>query len=125
MNLNRFVGIDYSGAELPTSRLKGLQVYATADGPPQRVRTPSAPEGTRWNWSRQEVAQYLIGLAHSDTLFMAGIDHGFSFPSSYMQRHGLTTWNDFLDDFVEHWPTHQFSVEEIRARTFTSPFPVC
>jgi hypothetical protein len=28
MNFDCYIGIDYSGAETPTSRLKGLQVYS-------------------------------------------------------------------------------------------------
>jgi hypothetical protein len=34
-----------------------------------------------------------------------GIDHGFSFPLSYMKRYGLSRWDDFLSDFMRHWPT--------------------
>lgn len=34
-----------------------------------------------------------------------GIDHAFSFPESYLRRHGLGHWDAFLDDFVAHWPT--------------------
>ena len=38
------IGIDYSGAQTPTSRLAGLQVYAATTGLPERVTTPAAPE---------------------------------------------------------------------------------
>ena len=31
-NFALFLGIDYSGAQTPTSRLKGLQVYAAQPG---------------------------------------------------------------------------------------------
>jgi len=34
-----------------------------------------------------------------------GIDHAFSFPMSYMQRYGIETWDQFLDDFMRHRPT--------------------
>jgi hypothetical protein len=34
-----------------------------------------------------------------------GIDHAFSFPMSYMRRYGIETWDQFLDDFMRHWPT--------------------
>lgn len=38
-----FVGIDYSGAQTPTSRLKGLQVYAArSGGAPEQMKTPAA-----------------------------------------------------------------------------------
>lgn len=42
-----------------------------------------------------------------------GIDHAFSFPMSYMQRFGIETWDQFLDDFMRHWPTadpHEYNV---------------
>lgn len=36
-----FIGIDYSGAETPTSRLKWLQVYAARLGdPPRKQHSP-------------------------------------------------------------------------------------
>ena len=34
-----------------------------------------------------------------------GIDHGFSFPVSYFRRYELNSWNTFVADFCEHWPT--------------------
>jgi hypothetical protein len=35
-----------------------------------------------------------------------GIDHAFSFPLEYFQRHGLRfDWPEFLADFQRHWPT--------------------
>jgi hypothetical protein len=37
---------------------------------------------------------------------IVGIDHGFSFPMRYFERHGLPPdWPAFLDDFCAHWPT--------------------
>jgi len=35
VTLSTYIGIGYSGAETPTSRLKGLQVYQALDGPPE------------------------------------------------------------------------------------------
>jgi hypothetical protein len=102
------IGIDYSGARTPTSRLKSLQVYVSTGGEiPQQVRTPAAPEGRYWGWTRQEIAEWLVEQARSGRRFIAGIDHGFSFPVSYFHRYGLTSWEQFLDDFVQHWPTHE------------------
>ena len=37
--------------------------------------------------------------------FIAGIDHGFSFPLACFGRYGLASWPEFLADFVRHWPT--------------------
>ncbi len=110
-----YVGIDYSGAQTPTARLKSLQVFAAQPGArPQSIATPaiaaaraagvSGPSLPRY-WTRSEVACWLIGLAQADQRFIAGIDHGFSFPASYFERYGLTAWPQFLVDFCHHWPT--------------------
>jgi hypothetical protein len=100
------VGINYSGAGTPTSRSAPLQVYAVAGGRgPEPVRTPVAPEGQHWNWTRRETADWLIDLARSDQSFIAGIDHAFGFPIAYFERYGLKGWDQFLDDFRTHWPT--------------------
>jgi hypothetical protein len=107
LTFDAYIGIDYSGAETPTSRLKGLQVYDALGGPPQRVIPHPEAGKAHWKWSRGEVAQHLIILAWGGIRFLAGIDHGFSFPFSYFQRYGLTRWDDFLDDFVRHWPTDE------------------
>ena len=99
----RHIGIDYSGAQTPTSRLKALQVYqAACDAEPVKVNTAS--EGAR-NWSRLEIAQYCLNLLQSGDPVIIGIDHGFSFPLGYMQRYGITSWDQFLGDFMRHWPT--------------------
>lgn len=66
-----YIGIDYSGAETAESRLKGLQVYTTSGGDPQRVVAVPEEGKTHWNWSRAGIAEYLIGLAQTDTRFHA------------------------------------------------------
>jgi hypothetical protein len=102
-----YIGIDYSGAETPTSRLKALQVYAARPGglPEKQLSPARTRNGQPANWTRAEIAGWLIALARQGVCFIAGIDHAFSFPSSYFERYGLTTWEQFLDDFVDHWPT--------------------
>lgn len=117
------IGIDYSGARTPTSRLAGLQVYDATTGVPERVITPAAPESKSWNWTRQEIAEWLIEKARSGQQFIAGIDHSFSFPISYFGRFKLASWSEFLEDFVKHWPTHEpdVSVDSIRRRAEGPP----
>ena len=44
---------------------------------------------------------------------MVGIDHAFSFPQSYMDRNGLKSWSEFLQDFEENWPTRESTVREL------------
>lgn len=100
------IGIDYSGRETPTSRTPALQVYAAFDNDePRPIPSPSSLAKLYKNWCRKEVAEWLIEQARKNITFIAGIDHGFSFPISYFQRYGLKTWPDFLEDFCQHWPT--------------------
>lgn len=103
MKFQRYIGIDYSGAQTPESRLKALQVYeASEDEGPVKISTPAA--GAK-NWTRLEIAQYCRRVLESGEPAIIGIDHGFSFPLSYMQRYGIASWDAFLDDFMRHWPT--------------------
>lgn len=113
-----FIGIDYSGAQTPTSRVKALQVYAAKPGGQSEKQFSPAPSNNNMpcNWTRAEIAAHLIELARKGVRYVAGIDHGFSFPVSYFERYGLKTWPEFLADFVVHWPTdgdHVY-VEDIR-----------
>ena len=125
MRFQRYVGIDYSGSGTPLTRTPGLQVYvATPDRLPRRVNPPSTLAGRNRNWCRKEVAGWLIEQTTSGQPFIAGLDFSFSLPLSYFQRYGLTGWDDFLSDFVKHWPTDQddATVEGLRrgnARTGT------
>jgi hypothetical protein len=102
----RYVGIDYSGAETPTSSLKGLRVYgADRASPPAEVRPPA---GARKYWTRRGVAEWLAERISENKPMLVGIDHGFSFPLRYFETHGLPLdWPAFLDDFQRHWPTDE------------------
>jgi hypothetical protein len=104
VKFDRFIGIDYSGAETPESRLKGLQVYAAA---PNAEPRPVRPVPPAKNWSRREVAHWLLAELQRGGPLLIGIDHGFSFPLDYFERYGLSSWPAFLDDFCRHWPTDQ------------------
>lgn len=43
-----------------------------------------------------------------DVPTLVGIDHGFSFPVRYFEKHGIASdWDLFLDDFRRHWPTDE------------------
>jgi hypothetical protein len=42
-----------------------------------------------------------------------GIDHGFSFPMSYMEKYQIESWDQFLDDFQQHWPTDEDEITVI------------
>ena len=100
----RTIGIDYSGAETPTSSLKGLRVYMAEGGaPPVEVPPPPSP---RKYWTRKGIAHWLVARLAEDVPTLVGIDHGFSFPIRYFEKHRLPPdWPSFLDDFQRHWPT--------------------
>lgn len=103
---NRYVGIDYSGAQTPNASLKGLRIYlAEGETSPIEVEPPPSP---RKYWTRKGVAEWLIERLTEDTATLVGIDHGFSFPLRYFEAHRLEPdWPLFLDDFQLHWPTDQ------------------
>lgn len=107
MSYDLFIGIDYSGAQSPTSRLKALQVYAARPGTaPEKQSSPTrSNNGQQVNWTRKEIAHHLIGMAKRGERFLAGIDHGFSLPLAYFDRYRLGDWPAFLADFVNYWPT--------------------
>ena len=103
---DRYVGIDYSGAETSTSSLSGLRLY-TADrtSPPKEIQPPPSP---RKYWTRRGLAEWLATLLAEDQPTLVGIDHGFSFPLQYFKQHNLAhVWPTFLEDFQRHWPTDE------------------
>ncbi len=103
---DRSIAIDYSGAQTPTSSLKGLRVYmADRNGMPAEVLPSASP---RKYWTRRGMAEWLVERLREDVPTLAGIDHGFSFPIRYFEAYGLPhDWPSFLDDFQAHWPTDE------------------
>ena len=102
----RYIGIDYSGAETPTSSLSGLRVYeASNERQPGEVPPPPSP---RKYWTRRGIAEWLREQLLKSEPTIVGIDHAFSFPMQYFEMHGLPLdWPSFLEDFRHHWPTHE------------------
>ena len=108
MNTSRlfqhYVGIDYSGAATPTTRLRGLRVFrATPSEDSVKVHPPNN-EGR--NWTRKEIAHWCVDRLQGNHGIIIGIDHAFSFPIDYMVRNKINNWHHFLSDFCKHWPTH-------------------
>jgi hypothetical protein len=99
-----YIGIDYSGAETPTSSLKGLRVYMTDQlSPPVEVQPPASP---RKYWTRRGIAEWLVERLSEDQLTIVGIDHAFSFPLEYFKAKSLDLdWPVFLEYFQHNWPT--------------------
>jgi hypothetical protein len=120
LRFKSYVGIDYSGAATSQSRTPALQVYRTIQAcTPELVRASSSTESKHRNWNRSEVSEWLETFLTQNDAVIVGIDHGFSFPKSYFDRYQLNSWDEFLDDFVHHWPTHQpqATVEKLRGNS--------
>jgi len=102
----RYIGIDYSGAQTPRDSLPGLRIYqATQLSAPEEVPPPPSPLKY---WTRREIADWLVAQISTGERTLVGIDHGFSFPLKYFQRHKLPLlWPEFLADFQQHWPTDE------------------
>jgi hypothetical protein len=102
----RYIGIDYSGAETPTSSLKGLRVYMASPAcPPAEIPPPPSP---RSYWTRSGLAEWLATELGDGPPTLVGIDHAFSFPIRYFDVHRIPPdWPRFLDDFQHHWPTDE------------------
>jgi len=100
----RYLGIDYSGAQTPSSSLPGLRVYsATLSESPTEIHPPPS---ARKYWTRRGLAEWLAVALQEGPPTIVGIDHAFSFPLRYFEMHQLPLdWGAFLDDFHLHWPT--------------------
>ncbi len=71
----RYIGIDYSGAQTPRSSLKELRVYlADRLNAPQEVQPPPSP---RWYWTRRGIAEWLVERLSEGRPILVGIDHEF------------------------------------------------
>lgn len=96
--LRRTIGIDYSGAQTAEASLRKLRAYETRNyGPAVEVLPPPSP---RKYWTRHGLAESLIVELDGIIPTVVGIDHAFSFPIRYFERHGLAPdWGAFLEDF--------------------------
>lgn len=115
----RFIGVDYSGAATPMTPLSGLRVFeARLAQSPREVRPLKNPLR---HWTREGVAEWLLGVILAEEPVLVGIDHGFSFPLAYFTQYGLSgNWPQFLDDFCTHWPSDQLG-QTVRALRTDNP----
>lgn len=112
---DRYIGIDYSGAQTPEDSLSGLRVYIAEGNTTPCEEKP--PPNLRKYWTRRGLAEWLTATLRETPRTIVGIDHGFSFPVAYFVKYKLDRdWNVFLDDFCDHWPTNapHTSVNSIR-----------
>ena len=106
-HFSRYIGIDYSGAATPESRLQGLRMYL-ANGASLPLEIRPEPALPQCHWSRRTLAQWLLERLTENVPTLVGMDHGFSFPRAYFDQYHLPPdWSRFLDDFQKHWPTDQ------------------
>lgn len=83
----RYIGVDYSGAQTPESSLKGLRVYAAESvGEPHEVlpQLQRAPVQRKY-WTRRGIAEWIKDTVCAGPATLVGIDHGFSFPLEYFE----------------------------------------
>ena len=104
---DRYIGIDYSGAQTSRDRLVGLAVYrAIGSTTPEAVNTCTR---NKVRWTRRELAHWLVKRLHEKPRTLVGIDHAFSFPLNYFDQYPAVprdNWELFLEDFRKYWPIH-------------------
>lgn len=109
----RYIGVRYSGRKDPTDPLRGLRVFAARGDHDAYQEWNPRGAGSEGRWSRRDLAEWLLEELSGGRPSVVGLSHAFSFPQTYMDRHSLSSWDDFLHDFEEHWPTHRLSVREL------------
>lgn len=110
-DFERYIGVRYSGRKAPHEHIRWLRVFVAREGhDPYQEWNPGSSEG---RWSRQELAEWLLEQITGGEAVVVGVDHAFSFPMSYMLRHDLSSWVEFIEDFEAHWPTQQSTVRDL------------
>ncbi|WP_322903174.1 hypothetical protein [Paenibacillus campi] len=117
-----YVGIDYSGADRPDARIKGLAVAVAQQHKPFRLQCPPLPRHRSLQsvqlskanlWSRRLVYEWLLHeLHHSRERMIVGLDHGLSYPSDQLQRLGLSNWAEFLHWSSRTWKTTWLTMKQ-------------
>ncbi|MFL6197093.1 MAG: hypothetical protein ACJ75H_23105 [Thermoanaerobaculia bacterium] len=110
-DFQHYVGVRYSGRKAPGDAIPGIKVFAaTEDHEIFRELNQGNPSG---RWSRRDLAEWLLERISGAEPVIVGLDHAFSFPQTYMDRNDLRSWDQFLKDFEENWPTHEVTVREL------------
>ena len=93
LNFTDFIAIDWSGQAV--ERPRGLAVAHASAG-------TAAPELVDRNWSRQDILDYLLGLADRGTRALIGLDLGPALP--FADRHSyFPGWSDSPSDARALW----------------------
>jgi hypothetical protein len=110
-DFQQYIGVRYSGRKDPGDPIPNIKVFtAVEDHEPFQERSQGHASG---RWSRRDLAEWLLEQVTGADPVIVGIDHAFSFPQTYMDRHDLKSWKAFLEDFEENWPTDRFAVREL------------
>jgi len=114
---DKYIGIDYSGADKPRSKIKGLAVVQSSQGSPASLVYPSTAQHSASDkehlWSREEVYFWLRNqLLSSQERMIIGIDHGLSYPLSVLQQLELDQWDDFLKWSNQTWQTTRLTMKQ-------------
>lgn len=77
-NFDQFIGIDWSGAKTPIVN-KAISVSITEQGttPPRLINGP---------WSRQKIADWIIGLSKTHRRILIGVDCNFGYATPIIQK---------------------------------------
>src|SRR5262249_16632346 len=110
-DFQQYIGVRYSGRKDPGDPIREIKVFAALEHHEISRETTQGPPSGRW--SRRAPAEWLLGRITSGEPAVVGIDHAFSFPQTYMDRHSLKSWAAFLEDFEESWPTDKLAVREL------------
>ena len=108
----RYIGIDYSGANEPTSSTSKLAVCEVDAEGSTEFHSPTKKKAG--NPNRRDLAEWLVQrLREKKKPTLVGIDHAFSFPIEYFEKYRLAqgNWHRFLADFRCKWPTHKYQVK--------------
>ncbi len=109
MAFGRYIAVDYSGAGFPAGRQSGIRVLiAQASGQPELELDASGR-----NWSRVSLASWLAERLKEPQPTLVGLDHCFSFPSSFLKQHHLKTWDAILDFADARWATRSTKVADV------------
>lgn len=105
----RYIGVDYSGAGAPTKPQNGIRVLQALPGTQLELILDAGGQ----NWSRVTLAAWLAERLEEPQPTLVGIDHCFSFPSSFLEEHRLKTWDAVLDFADARWNTRLQTVASV------------
>ena len=107
----QYIGVRYSGRKDPGDSISEIKVFAGVEDHELFQERNQGHKSGRWN--RRDLAEWLLAKITEGDPVIVGLDHAFSFPQSYMDRNELRSWDQFLRDFEENWPTRESSVRDL------------